>query len=262
MRFKERLAVITGAGSGIGAQTAIRMAKEGSRVLLVGRTKSKLEKVANQINENSVIPVAEIFPTDVTNEEDVTELAEYIRQKYGDLHVLVNNAGGSGMSKLSDLSVEEWDRIQNMNTKSVFLVSKILGKVMTEGREQELEKKENDKDRSIVNVASLSGHKPGAQIPHYSVSKAAVINLTKALALEYAPFHIRVNSVSPGFVETPLTEKGLQNKKFEESIKRNTALGRVGKPEEIANIISFISSPEATYMTGTDVLVDGGWLIK
>lgn len=117
------------------------------------------------------------------------------------------------------------------------------------------------KDRAIVNVASLSGHKAGAHIPHYSASKAAVINFSRALANEYAPYGIRVNSVSPGFVETPLTEKGLQNTRFLESIQRNTALRRVGQPAEIANVIAFLASSEASYITGSDVLVDGGWLI-
>jgi len=89
-----------------------------------------------------------------------------------------------------------------------------------------------------------------------------VINLTKSLALELAPYGIRVNSVSPGFVETPLTEQGLQNERFVKAIERNTALGRVGTPEEIASVIAFLASSEASYMTGSDVLVDGGWLIK
>jgi 3-oxoacyl-[acyl-carrier protein] reductase len=125
---------------------------------------------------------------------------------------------------------------------------------------------ENDgefsKNRSIVNVASLSGHQAGAHIPHYSSAKAGVINFTKALALELSNYGVRVNSVSPGFVETPLTEQGLQNDQFVKAIKRNTALKRVGTPDEIANVIAFLGSSEASFMTGSDVLVDGGWLIK
>ncbi|MCA1011934.1 SDR family NAD(P)-dependent oxidoreductase [Halobacillus halophilus] len=255
-RFKGTIAVVTGAGSGIGEQTAARLASEGAQVILVGRTVSKLERAAQQINEGLSDPAADIFQADVTKEEEVQELAGFIEQKAGDIHVLVNNAGTSGNSSILNMEESEWDRIQNTNLKSVYLVSKALGRIMIKGKEEATEV-----NRSIVNVASLSGHKAGAKIPHYSSSKAAVINFTKSLALEFAPYGIRVNSVSPGFAETPLTEEGLKNKRFEEAIQRNTALSRVGRPEEIAKVITFAASDEASYMTGSDLLVDGGWMI-
>lgn len=257
MRFSQSIAVVTGAGSGIGKATAMRLSDEGAKVLLVGRTKGKLEEAAAEINARHTIPVADIFPADVTVEEDVIELAMYVKEQYRDLHILINNAGGSKSSKLLDTSAADWDMIQHVNLKSVFLVSKYLGKVMEEGAGSD-----GSINRAIVNVASLSGHQAGAFIPHYSSAKAGVISLTKSLALELAAVGIRVNSVSPGFIETPLTEDGLQNEKFVKSIQRNTALERVGKAEEISNVITFAASPEASYMTGTDLLVDGGWLIK
>lgn len=257
-RFENTIAVVTGAGSGIGEQTAFQIAQEGGRVVLVGRTVSKLEKVADRINEGFTEPVADIFQADVTKEEEVHKLAGFVQSTYGDLHVVVNNAGTSGKSTIMEMEEREWDRIQNTNLKSVYLVSKALGRVMAEASE----KAGNGGGRAIVNVASLSGHKAGAKIPHYSSSKAAVINFTKSLALEFSPYGIRVNSVSPGFADTPLTEEGLRNKRFEEAIQRNTALGRVGKPEEIAQVITFAASKEASYMTGSDLLVDGGWMIK
>ncbi|WP_181347071.1 SDR family NAD(P)-dependent oxidoreductase [Thalassobacillus sp. CUG 92003] len=257
-RFKETIAVITGSGSGIGEATTQQLAREGARVILVGRTLSKLERVAASINEPLDEPVATCFTADVTKEADVSELGAFIEETYGDVHVLINNAGASGQASLLDMEVSEWDRVQDTNLKSVFLVSKVIGKLIIAGREQESEAAQN---RAIVNVASLSGHKAGAQIPHYSSSKAAVINLTKSLALEFAQHNIRVNSVSPGFAETPLTEAGLKNKRFEEAIQRHTALNRVGQPSEVADVISFAASQEASYMTGSDLLVDGGWMI-
>ncbi|RSK27360.1 SDR family oxidoreductase [Bacillus sp. HMF5848] len=259
MRFLQTVAVVTGAGSGIGEATAIRLAQEGAKVVLVGRTLTKLEKVAKRINHAFKIPAAEIFQADVTNEEDILELVNFIKEHYGDLHVLINNAGGSSQSKILGTSSEDWDYVQTTNLKSVFLVSKLLGQLMVEMSKQEDEKLR--RDRSIINIASLSGYKAGSHIPHYSAAKAGVINFTKALALELSPFGIRVNSVSPGFVETPLTEDGLQNEQFAKAIRRNTALKRVGKPEEIASVITFAASQEASYMTGSDLLVDGGWLI-
>ncbi len=258
MRFKETISVVTGAGSGIGEATAKQLAKEGSKVILVGRTKTKLERVANEINSSQSTPTAEIYVTDVTDEDDVKDLRSYVRQTYGDLHVLVNNAGGSTSNKILNLSTEDWDKVQAVNLKSVFLVSKFLGQIMVDACNSEGSDKQN---RSIVNVASLSGYKAGAHIPHYSAAKAGVINFTRALAFELSKFGIRVNSVSPGFIETPLTEQGLQNDQFVEAIRRNTALGRVGKPEEISRIICFAASAEASYMTGSDLLADGGWLI-
>lgn len=259
MRFADTVVLVTGAGSGIGKAAAARFASEGAKVLLVGRTKSKLESAANEINESFKLPRAEIFPADVTDEEDVIELAEYVEEQFGELHVLVNNAGGSVHSKIMETSASDWDFVQNTNLKSVFLVSKVLGKLMADHSD---EKRDFPQNRSIVNVASLSGHQAGAHIPHYSAAKAGVINFTKALALELSPFGIRVNSVSPGFVETPLTEQGMQNEQFVKAIRKNTALKRAGKPDEIANVIAFVASQEASYMTGSDILVDGGWLIK
>ncbi|UYZ24265.1 SDR family NAD(P)-dependent oxidoreductase [Mesobacillus jeotgali] len=259
MRFEETVVLVTGAGSGIGKATAARFASEGAKVILVGRTKSKLEMAAKEINESHELPKAEIFPADVTDEEDVRELAQHIEEQFGDLHILVNNAGGSVHSKIMDTSASDWDFVQNTNLKSVFLVSKVLGKLMAKSSEKEGDASQN---RSIVNVASLSGHQAGAHIPHYSAAKAGVINFTKAMALEMSPYGIRVNSVSPGFVETPLTEQGMKNEQFVKAIRRNTALRRAGHPDEIANVIAFVASSEASYMTGSDILVDGGWLIK
>lgn len=258
INFENKVAVVTGAGSGIGKATAIHLANEGAKVILVGRTISKLEAVANEINETKKIPMAEIFPADVTDSDNIQELADYVKEQFGDLHVLVNNAGGSANGKVLEASEEIWDYAHDLNLKSVFIMSQKLGRIMVEGAKRD----DVPQNRAIVNVASLSGYKAGAHFVPYSTSKAGVISFTKALALELAPHGIRANSISPGFVETPLTEGGLQNEKFASTVKRKTALGRIAKPEEIANVIVFLASEGASYMTGTDSLVDGGWLIK
>lgn len=253
MKFENRIAVVTGAGSGIGKATTNLLVKEGSKVILVGRTLTKLEKTASEINEIYGADSAVPFKADVTKEEEIKDLSSYLKKEYGHIDVLINNAGSSASGSILQMDIAEWQAVQDVNLTSVFLVSKHLSKLMIDAQEK--------KDRAIVNIASLSGHKPGAKIPHYSTAKAGVIQFSKALASELAPHGIRVNSVSPGFVETPLTEEGLSNKKFAEAIERHTALRRVGNPSEIANVISFAASNEASYMTGTDLLVDGGWLI-
>ena len=145
--------------------------------------------------------------------------------------------------------------MQNVNLNSVFLVSKVLGKIMIDHPNQE------NMDRTIINVSSLSGHKPGAKFPHYSAAKASVLNLTRALAFEYGRFGIRVNSVSPGFVETPLIGDAMENERFMNAIKKRIVMQRLAKPEEIANTIAFLASNEASYITGADLLVDGGYLL-
>ncbi|MGD6816931.1 SDR family NAD(P)-dependent oxidoreductase [Metabacillus sp. 84] len=255
MDFYGKTAIVTGAGSGIGMETACKLAQGGAKVVLAGRTEEKLIRAADYINKQTLNENAVICQADVTDENDLLKLAEFAK-RLGSLDVLVNNAGGSGHSKILETALEDWDSVLSLNLRSVFLASKILGGLMADFS------KETSRDRAIVNVASLSGYKAGARIPHYSAAKAGVINFTKALALELAPYGIRVNSVSPGFTETPLTAEGLQNPQFTASIERNTALKRVGKAEEIAHVIAFAASEKASYMTGSDLLADGGWLIK
>lgn len=255
-RFENGFAVITGAGSGIGEATAKRLANEGSDVLLIGRTLSKLERVAEEINQNTS-QKAYTFTCDVTSEEEVAKLKAHVEKEFDDVSVLVNNAGASAHAPIFEMSYEEWESIVAVNLHSVFLVSKAIGDLMVNAAK----KSETARERAIVNVSSLSGHKPGLMFPHYSSAKAAVLNFTQSLANEVAKHNIRVNSVSPGFAETPLTEEGLQNERFVKSIQRHTALKRVAEPEEIASVIAFAASRDASYMTGTDLLVDGGWLI-
>ena len=253
-RFNNAIAVITGGGSGIGEASAKRLASEGAKVVLVGRTVSKLEKVASDINEEQNEKVAFPFACDVTSEKEVNQLAEYVEKEFGDVTVLINNAGGSFISNIQGTSYEQWEEIQKLNVDSVFLVSKRLGKVMLDASS-----KDANINRSIINIASLSGHKPGALFPHYSAAKAAVINLTKALAFEYSRNGIRVNSISPGFVETALVDA--KNEKVQKIINRKTTMSRLGKPEEIASVVAFLSSEEASYVTGIDMLVDGGYML-
>ncbi|KGX92861.1 short-chain dehydrogenase [Pontibacillus halophilus JSM 076056 = DSM 19796] len=253
-RFQDQIAVITGGGSGIGEQTARRIVLDGGSVFLIGRTEEKLKGTCNLLNEirpNS----ADYIVADVTQEEEVQHVKEELEERTPLLHVVVNNAGGSSQSTIMDLSLDEWQRVQDVNLTSVFLVSKCLSPRMVKEAERD------GNNRAIVNVASLSGHKAGAEIPHYSAAKASVIHFTKALAAELSPKGVRVNSVSPGFTRTPLTEEGLENERFKETIRRKTALQRVGDADEIANVIAFAASKEASYMTGSDLLVDGGWLL-
>ncbi|WP_100372377.1 SDR family NAD(P)-dependent oxidoreductase [Bacillus sp. FJAT-45037] len=250
-RFQDKIVLISGAGSGIGQATASQLASEGATLILVGRRREKLEAVANEIHSQTNRDCAYVYAADVTVEEEVELLANYVESNFEKLDVLINNAGTSSGGPILSLEKDEWDRVQTTNVTSVYLMSKFLGALM---------RNQDGTSKAIVNVASLSGHKAGAKIPSYSTAKAAVIHLTKSLAGELAPYQVRVNSVSPGFIETPMTEKGLKNPAFSQSIERHTLLGRVGRPDEVAKTIAFIASDDASYMTGTDLLIDGGWL--
>src|SRR5690606_1330763 len=166
-RFSGAIAVVTGAGSGIGEATAKRFAEEGAKVILVGRTLEKLERVAAEINKQGE-KSAFTYACDVTEEKNVNLLKDYIVNDFKNLHILVNNAGGMENSTIQETTYSTWEQMQNVNLNSVFLVSKVLGKIMIDHPNQE------NMDRTIINVSSLSGHKPGAKFPHYSAAKAAV----------------------------------------------------------------------------------------
>lgn len=250
-RFKEQVAVITGAGSGIGKAAAIQLAEEGATVILVGRTREKLETVAEIVTEKTDNQQVYVYAADVTAEDEVELLAAYMKNNFGAVHVLINNAGTSSGGLILQLEEHDWEYVQRTNVTSVFLMAKHIGPLLVDAIEE---------NKAIVNVASLSGHKAGAKIPHYSTAKAAVIHLTKSLAGELATSGVRVNSVSPGFIETPMTEESLKNKSFSQAIENHTLLKRVGKVEEVAKAIAFLASSDASYITGTDLLIDGGWL--
>lgn len=250
-RFHDQIAVITGAGSGIGKATAIQLAEEGATVVLVGRTKEKLETVAELVSKQTDNHNAYIYVADVTAEDEVELLAAYLKDNFGAVHVLINNAGTSSGGSILQLEEKDWEYVQKTNVTSVFLMAKHIGPILA--------KTESD-NKAIVNVASLSGHKAGAKIPHYSTAKAAVIHLTKALAGELATRGVRVNSVSPGFIETPMTKDSLENESFNQAIERHTLLRRVGRAEEVAKAVAFLASSDSSYVTGTDLLIDGGWL--
>ena len=234
-------AFVTGGASGIGAATCRRMAAEGARVAVVDIDKDR----ANEIAE-SVDGIA--YAADVTDFAALHAAALDAHEKLGGLTLLYNNAGGSSMSAIHDWDLAEWQRIVTLNLTGVFHGFKAVAPLIVESG-----------GGAIVSTASISGTRPSAGEAPYAASKAAVAALTASAALEYAPA-IRVNAVSPGMIATPLTHLLLEKRGLglEDEMIGRTPLARVGAPDDIADVVVFLCSDLARFMTGQNLVIDGG----
>lgn len=242
MRLKDRVAIITGASSGIGRACAKLFAREGAKVAIVARRKEMLEALAEEIRGEGgeVLPIA----ADVSKEEDVQRAVEETVKAFGGLHILINNAGLSRDNLALKMTREEWEEVMRVNLWGTFLFCRAAFRPMRKARYGK-----------IVNTSSVAIRGNIGQA-NYAASKAGVIALTRTLALEYGRAGIRVNCVVPGVIETPMTE-GLP-KEMKEEVLRRIPLGTLGKPEDVAYLHLFLASPESDYITGQAFFVDGG----
>jgi NAD(P)-dependent dehydrogenase (short-subunit alcohol dehydrogenase family) len=247
MRLKNKVAVITGAKSGIGLATALRFSEEGARVILAD-VQNADEAVGAIVAKGGD---AFFVETDVSSESSVQELIRHAIARYQRIDILVNNAGLELTRTITETSEAEWDRLMSVNLKGVFLCSKAAVLEMGQRR-----------GGVIVNVASELGLVGTSQLAAYCASKGAVIQLTKAMAIDHATDNIRINCVCPGPINTPLLDRIIATapdplKERQETVAK-TLLKRLGEPSEIANVILFLASEESSYMTGSIVVVDGG----
>ena len=248
LRLQGKVAVITGAGNGIGLETALTFAREGARVAVAEFDPIAGEAAALRIREDG--GDAAFFPVDVSDWDSVQALAAAVAERYGRIDVLVNNAGMNIRTPALDVTDEEWDRIVGTNLTSAFMLSQIVGGHM----------KERGTGR-IVNIASVAGHTALRTGVVYGSTKAALIQMTKILALEWGKYGIRVNAVGPWYFPTPPTEKLLANGSFRKDVESRTPLGRVGRLEELVGPVAFLASDAASYVTGQTLFVDGGMTI-
>lgn len=244
MRFEGQVAIVTGAGRGIGRAIALRLASEGASVACVSRTEENAGKIAHEINEARV-NAAKAYAVDVADHEAVQKTGAQILADFGRVDILVNNAGVTRDGLVMRMPAEDWDAVINTNLRGTFSFTHAVVRAMTKQR-----------NGRIVNISSVIGLMGNAGQTNYGASKAGLIGFTKSLARELASRNITVNAVAPGFVLTDMT-MGLSDQ-VKETIHSKIPLNRTGTPEEIAAAVAFLASAEAAYITGQVLCVDGG----
>jgi len=250
MRFKDKVAIITGGNRGIGKGISLRLAEEGAKIAIVARDETAAKNVMEEIQKYGQECI--FIKTDVSNKKEVDKMVERVINKFSKIDILVNNAGVVIRSPFLELTEEIWDKTLNINLKGYYLCAQAVAKEMVN----------RCKGGKIINITSVQGLKVWPEFFHtpYEVSKAGVIMLTKQLAYELAPYRINVNAIGPGPTETELFTKISKDPERIKSVTEKIPLGRVAKSSDIAGAVSFLCSEDASYITGITLFVDGGRL--
>jgi 3-oxoacyl-[acyl-carrier protein] reductase len=247
VKLKDRVAIVTGGARGIGKAIALAFIREGARLALVDVDKAILEAAKNEIKKNKEEVIA--IPCDITKTGDVKEMVDQVRKEFGRIDILVNNAGIIRRGTIETITEEDWDRVIEVNLKGTFNCCKAVAGIM---KQQGYGK--------IINISSIAG-KMGdiTSAPGYGPSKAGIDALTKTLARQLAQYGINVNAVAPHAIETEMSAQWSEERRKE--IIASIPLGRLGKPEDVANAVLFLTSDEASFITGEILDVNGGALM-
>jgi NAD(P)-dependent dehydrogenase (short-subunit alcohol dehydrogenase family) len=245
--LKGKVAIVTGASSGLGVVFSEALAEMGASVELAARRVDKLKEVSAKLK--AVGAQTGTFQCDVSKPEEIQSMVDDTIRNFGRLDIIVNNAGVAAMSPAVDISVEEWNKVVSVNLTGVFLCARAAARqMMKQG------------GGNVINISSIYGA-VGDVFPAspYYATKGAVINMTRDLAVEWAPYNIRVNAIAPGFFPSEMTEAIFQNPGYLEYILKQTPLGRTGKPDDLKGVVVFLASSASEYVTGQTLFVDGGW---
>lgn len=243
-----KIAVITGASSGLGKQFAKALAGRGADVAILARRKEKLDELSKEIEAMGRRSFA--VQCDITKEEDVVSAVQKIKEHYGKIDILINNAGVANGLKAEEQSMDEWNRVIDANLNGVYLVSREVGKVMIENNYGK-----------IINLGSIHSNLAigTSSISAYCASKGGVQMLTKSLAAEWAKYNITVNAIGPSYFESEMTDKVVGNEEFKQFVKFRSPMGRIGKPGELNGAIIYFASDASSFTTGQLLNIDGGW---
>jgi NAD(P)-dependent dehydrogenase (short-subunit alcohol dehydrogenase family) len=258
MKLKGKVAIITGGSSGIGRATAVLFVKEGANVVIADTDLKGAEETLGIIKKERLDAL--VVKTDVSRVTEVQNMVYRAIEKYGKIDILVNNAGVVKVGSLDDYSEDDFDLLFKVNVKGVFLCCKYVVPHM-----------KKQKSGVIVNLASIAAHVGQVNHSLYCASKAGSLAMTRALALDLAPFNIRVNSISPGATDTPMLrsdvakqakQRNMDPEDLRKEFEAQGVLGRWARPEEVATGILYLASDESSYVTGADILIDGGWAAR
>jgi 2-deoxy-D-gluconate 3-dehydrogenase len=254
-----KCAIVTGGAQGIGRAVAFRLAEAGARVMVADINEDAANETVERIQAAN--GTAEAVPADASSASDAQKVVQATVDAFGGVDILVNNAGIFPLVPVLSVSEDVWDRVIDINLKGAFLYSKAAGEVMAK----------SGQGGKIVNMASIDGMRPNGMAAHYNASKGGVLMLTKALALELAPHRILVNAVSPGGITTPGTDKarqdvtksmGISDEDILQGWIQRVPLKRMGDPDDVARVVLFLSSAAADFITGANIVVDGGYLLS
>lgn len=255
-----RVALVTGARRGMGRTHALALAKAGAKVVVSDISQEDCEKVVEEIKKDGGEAMA--IKCDVSKKSEVDQMLKKTIEGFGRLDILVNNAGICQFKPFLELTEEDWDRTININLKGYFLCAQAAAKEMVK-QKSPARQSLGEGGGVIVNIGSIAMGQVGmgfATLAHYCASKGGIAAITEALALEMAPYNIRVNAIAPGMIDTPMVASIKQDPQMMQGTLARVPLQRAGRPEEVSNLVLFLASDESSYMTGSTVIVDGGWL--
>jgi len=249
MRLDGRVAIVTGAGRGLGKQIALSLASVGADVGIIARTRSQLEETAHEIEELGQRVL--VVPIDIARSDEVNHAVEQVISTLGPVDILVNNAGIAEEKSLLEVTDDDWHRVMGVNLDGAFFFCRAVGRQMVER-----------KRGKIINIGSVLGLVGYQNFASYSTSKGALLQFTRTLALEWARYGINVNAIAFGWFETEMNINAMAQEKVREGLMRRIPFRRFGHPSEVGPLVVFLASPASDFMTGSITVMDGGELIK